>query len=297
MKHKLFVGITSWNSELLLQHCIESVKKTTKGLAVEIAVLDNCSQDASAKIASQQGVTLISKQCSQADALNKLFHLSSAEYTLLIHADVILLSPDWFDVCTSYINTETVMVSPEDIGCGPLTRPFGLDKPESSFMFFHTEAIKIIRKWHFKKLYKCPIFANRKLDFYGLHITHSLPEQLQAKNKRWQAMRVLHSNIKKQKQYKPSFQPEVWAEELEYLQYGLGNFYALNGIITHYHNWYDRLYASDKMKKLLTTEQDGKGFPVDFIKNYTNRFLCDYKNKQLELPDVNQQVRQPKSIV
>lgn len=41
--------------------------------------------------------------------------------------------------------------------------------------------------------------------------------------------------------YVPNFKPKYWGETLSYLRYGLGNFYSLNGHITHYHNWFDRV--------------------------------------------------------
>ena len=32
----LFVGVTTWNSELFLPHCLESIRRTTGGLKMQI---------------------------------------------------------------------------------------------------------------------------------------------------------------------------------------------------------------------------------------------------------------------
>ena len=47
----LFVGVTTWNSELFLPHCLESIRRTTGGLKMQIGVADNRSTDRSVEIA------------------------------------------------------------------------------------------------------------------------------------------------------------------------------------------------------------------------------------------------------
>lgn len=46
---QLFVGITTWNSELLLPICLDSLRKTA--VDAEVVVLDNFSLDRSQEIA------------------------------------------------------------------------------------------------------------------------------------------------------------------------------------------------------------------------------------------------------
>jgi hypothetical protein len=41
MKRELFVGVTTWNSELFLEHCLRSIHKTTDGLQVRIGVAED----------------------------------------------------------------------------------------------------------------------------------------------------------------------------------------------------------------------------------------------------------------
>src|ERR1700740_1854846 len=103
-RQTVFVGVTSWNSEAFLGHCIDSVKRTTDPASTRIVVLDNNSTDSSRDIAESRGIEVINRTCNQPQALNILFELSRSNYTLLIHSDVILLSERWLDVCTSYFN-------------------------------------------------------------------------------------------------------------------------------------------------------------------------------------------------
>ena len=104
---ELFVGITSWNSALFLPHCIQAVRANTTDVRTEIVVLDNLSEDGSADIARAHGTNVIEERCTQPDALNRLFLLSRSRYTLLMHVDVILLDPRWFDLCRSKLGKNT----------------------------------------------------------------------------------------------------------------------------------------------------------------------------------------------
>src|SRR5262249_59909252 len=89
-----FIGITSWNSEGFLGHCIDQVHRTTRGRA-RVVVLDNVSTDRSAEVARARGAEVIVRKCSQPRALNALLAMSRSRYTLLIHSDVILLHDNW----------------------------------------------------------------------------------------------------------------------------------------------------------------------------------------------------------
>jgi glycosyltransferase involved in cell wall biosynthesis len=97
-----FIGITSWNSEGFLGHCIDQIKKTTRGRA-RVVVLDNESTDRSAEMARTRRAEVIVRKCTQPQALNALLAMSRSRYTLLIHSDVILLSDDWLDLCAAEI--------------------------------------------------------------------------------------------------------------------------------------------------------------------------------------------------
>src|SRR5262245_27375326 len=99
MKDDLFVGVTTWDSELFLEHCLRAVHRTTEGLRIRIGVVDNLSTDRSVEIARDMRAQVHLEHCSQAIALNRLLSMSRAQHTLLIHSDVILLSPDWYETC------------------------------------------------------------------------------------------------------------------------------------------------------------------------------------------------------
>lgn len=285
----IFVGITSWNSQLFLPHCLRSLMDTTQGQNISICVLDNNSTDDSVAIARSFGVDVIEMGCTQPQALSFLLNHSRADYTLLIHSDVILIDPRWPLLCMEKINSSVVLVSPEDIGCGPMTRPFGLNMPESSFMFFNTKLIKKCRHLGISTS-RNRFFLHYEFDFNGDHVTHNIPATLSRQGFRWFAMNVLTSNVVSEPLFIPSKPPAVWSDELMYLRYGLGNFYSIDGIITHYHNWYDRI--STRSHSVVGAAESKKDFPADFIHDYTLRFLSDYQQSNLDLPiDLN--IRRP----
>jgi len=285
----IFVGITSWNSQLFLPHCLRSLQETTKGQDISICVLDNNSIDDSVSIARSFGVEVIQMGCTQPQALSFLINYSRADYTLLIHSDVILIDSRWPSLCIEKINGSVVLVSPEDIGCGPMTRPFGLNMPESSFMFFDTKRIKKCRHLKIFPTRNRP-FPYCELDFNGNHVTHNIPATLSRHGFRWFAMNVLTSNLVHEPLFQPSNPPAVWSDELAYLRYGLGNFYSIDSVITHYHNWYDRI-ATISQPAPGSIERK-KDFPTEFIYDYTDRFLSDYRENKLDVPiDLN--IRRP----
>src|SRR5262245_62100297 len=111
MKDELFVGVTTWNSELFLEHCLHSIHLTTEGLRIRIGVVDNFSSDRSVQIARDMRAAVRVERCSQAVALNRLLSMSRARQTLLIHSDVILLSPDWYVICSRHLTGSVALVA------------------------------------------------------------------------------------------------------------------------------------------------------------------------------------------
>lgn len=280
---QLFVGITTWNSETLLPICLHSLRKSTAD--AEIVVLDNLSDDATPEIARSFGAKVVAKRCGQADALDELARMSRKPFTLLIHADVVLISPDWLKTVVARLNGDCVLVSPEDIGCGPYTRPWGKDKPESSFMCFRTEVLSKLTTRRWARRLGLPYYRNR-VDFYGEHITYALPAQLQNARLNWCPMRVHTSEYMEEPFYTPDFPLQHWTPELGHLRYGLGNFYSLDGVVTHYHNWYDRrINKSKQFDPHATLEIGGGGVPVAYLKAYTDNFVNDYGKNCVSVPD------------
>lgn len=292
MKHDLFVGITTWNSEQFLAHCLASVRRTTGGLSTQIGVVDNLSQDRSAEIARDHGATIRLEHCSQAIALNRLLEMSTARVTLLLHSDVILLSPDWYATCVGHLTENVALVSPEDIGCGPLTRTYGRGMPESCFMLFDTEKALRARTWGWTRRRGVP-WPRQHLDFDHYYVTHDLPETLARRGYGWKPMRVHASPKERVAVYEPPFTPEYWSEEFSYLRYGMGNFYSLDGCITHYHNWFDRVPKDVPVDSLETTEGDGRGLPLAYLSLCTRRFIDDLQSGTLVLPSPDEPQPEP----
>ena len=283
MKDELFVGITTWNSELFLEHCLRSVHRTTDGLRVQIGVVDNFSTDKSVEIARDMRAEVRIEHCSQAIALNRLLSMSRARHTLLIHSDVILLSPDWYSICSSHVVGPVALVSPEDIGCGPLTRPYGAGMPESCFMFFDTVKAKRARVVTWSRRRGVP-WPHVRLELDHHYVTHDLPKALERRGYSWCPMKVHASPKETEPIYRPPFTPEYWSEELSYLRYAMGNFYSLDGQITHYHNWFDRVPKDVDMNSFETTEGNGKGLPLAFLSLGTRRLIEDLEAGRVILP-------------
>jgi glycosyltransferase involved in cell wall biosynthesis len=291
LKPGIFIGITSWNSELFLSNCINSILKNTNNDDLEITVFDNSSKDGSVAAARALGANIIVGQCSQKEALNNLVSRSRSELTLLIHADVILLNHSWLSICTRHLVGDTALVSPEDIGCGPLTRPFGVDKPESSFMLFRTDALSRLRQLRWRRKWKLPLLR-REVDFDGAHITHNLPSVLEKAGYSWRPMAVHWSDQVDEPIWTPDGKPHVWSDELGRLRYGLGNFYSLDGVVTHYHNWYDRRV----LKVHGDTVRVRSDFPADYVNAYTEAFLRDYVSNSIVIPSAELTKRKPAAL-
>jgi glycosyltransferase involved in cell wall biosynthesis len=295
-EYDLFIGITTSNSNMFLPYCLKAIYNTTKNITKRIVVLDNYSKDNTVSIAHNFGVEVNIQPYNQPDALNALYNKSSAMYTLLIHADTILLSDQWFELCRSKMSDDVTLVSPEDIGCGPYSRPFGTGMPESSFLFFNTHKMKRARIIRIMRYFRLPI-PRWVIDFYGEHVTHSLPKRISQMGLSWYAMNVHISELVKLPIYRPHVEPIpfnwVWTEELGHLRYGLGNFYSIDGIITHYHNWFERISLQDNLDPLSTTNPDNRGFPIEFIKIYTMAFISDYSNSRLVIPEAVKTDRKP----
>ena len=287
MQDDLFVGITTWNSELFLEHCLRSILRTTDGVRIHIGVVDNFSSDRSMDIARDMGAEVRVERCSQAIALNRLLSMSNARHTLLIHSDVILLSTDWYATCSRHLTGPVALVSPEDIGCGPLTRPYGAGMPESCFMLFDTTKARQARTVMWSRRRGLP-WPNLRLDLEHHYVTHDLPKTLAQRGYTWCQMKVHASPKESEPTYTPPFTPEYWSEELSYLRYAMGNFYSLDGKITHYHNWFDRVPKDVPMNSLETTEGNGKGLPLAFLSVGTRRLIEDLEGGRVVLPSPNE---------
>src|SRR5207248_2355027 len=151
MARDLFVGVTTWNSAGFLPTSLAALRRFTDERTTRLVVLDNCSTDDTAAIAKNFGAEVVKRMSSQSMALGDLFNFSRSELTLLIHADVVLLHERWLDACERHLTGNVALVSPEDIGCGPYTRPWGAGKPESSFLLFRTSLARRTRIWQIRQ--------------------------------------------------------------------------------------------------------------------------------------------------
>ncbi len=93
--------------------------------------------------------------------------------------------------------------------------------------WYRTQRFKI--KWPWKGL-----------NFSGPHVTHDLPREITAAGLSWTPMQVWESPLAKEPIYRCEFPAANWQPRYANYEYGFGNFYSLDGHLTHYHNWYNR---------------------------------------------------------
>jgi glycosyltransferase involved in cell wall biosynthesis len=279
----LFIGITSFNSARFLSACLKSIANTTDGLQVRVGVIDNCSTDASAAVAREAGAEVEVRACSQPDAINRLLNRSPAPFTLVVHADVVLLGDRWFDTCRGPLRENCVLVSPEDIGLGPFTRGYP-GMPESSFLLFATKPARRARLLYWKRRWRVVRIPWRGLDLYGPHVTHRLPACLARSGYTWHAMRVHTSPRTEVPIYECMLDAANWKPEYARYCYGFGNFYSLDGQVTHYHNWYNRI--DEGISADSTAVHPTDHLPLAFMQVYGTRFLDDYLAGTIRLPQI-----------
>ena len=283
MATELFVGMTTWNSGTFLRASLGGVRNTTDAKRTRLFVLDNFSTDDTVEIARSFGAEVVQRRSGQAMALADLFNFSRSEFTLLIHADVVLLSDRWLDVCRRHLTGNAALVSPEDIGCGPHTRAWGKEMPESSFLLFRTALARKTRQWYRRRRMMLPM-PYRAVDFTGDHITYNLPRRLAEHGLTWTKMQVLTSTRGESPIYTPNFHAPMWKPELAMYRYGLGNFYALDGVVTHYHNWYERALEQVEDDSERTLPEHAGGLPVAFLQTYSRNFLGDLARGAVDVP-------------
>jgi len=285
MAAELFVGITTWNSATFLPASLGSVRKTTDAKKTRIVILDNYSTDDTAAIAKSFGAEVVLRRSGQAAALVDLFNWSRSEFTLLIHADVILLNERWLEVCRARLTGNVALVSPEDIGCGPYTRPWGKEMPESSFLLFRTALARKTRRWFRRRRFGLHL-PYRGIDLSGDHVTYNLTRRLNERGLTWVKMDVLTSTRVREPIYTPRFDAPMWTPELAMYRYGLGNFYALDGVVTHYHNWYERALEQVAEDSDRTLPPKSGGLPVAFLQTYSRSFLDDLARGAVDIPRI-----------
>ena len=94
--------------------------------------------------------------------------------------------------------------------------------------------------------------------------------------------------------YEPPFILEYWSSELSYLRYGMGNFYSVDGCLTHYHNWYDRVPKNAPLDSRETTEGEGKGLPLAYLSLCARNFIEDLETGRLVMPSPHEPQREPR---
>jgi hypothetical protein len=74
----------------------------------------------------------------------------------------------------------------------------------------------------------------------------------------------------------------------------MGNFYSLDGQITHYHNWFDRIPKDARIDSFETTCGNGKGLPLAFLSLGTRRLIEDLNAGCLIVPSSDEPQPEPR---
>ncbi len=285
---ELFIGITTWNDAEFVKRSVPALQRSLAGTDFEIAAWDNASIDNTVETLQACGVSRVTRRrCAQGDALNGLLAMSTAPYTLLMHSDVFMLAADWFPRLTARMReTGAALVSPEDTGQGNMRRAAFVGMPESSFMLFDTAQVRRCLEWApvplqlAKNLVRYRyIYALHRFNFDVNHITHRMPAIFARHGLNWLPMRPLAST-RLETPWFPTVGDEV-TEAMGHFDYGDGNFYQFDGVVTHYHNWLARYLGPNAR-------------PLDRIPNtfhaygegYTRRFITDFDHGTVRIPPI-----------
>ena len=117
----LSVVIVNWNTRELLRQCLTSIHQASVGLAVEVIVVDNASQDGSAELVAAEfpHVGLIRNQTNLgfARANNAAAMQSQGRYLLFLNSDTVV-RPDSLRVLIAFLEAhpEVGMVGPRLLG-------------------------------------------------------------------------------------------------------------------------------------------------------------------------------------
>src|SRR5574343_266997 len=91
---KLSIIIVNYNVKYFLEQCLYSVRKASKGIAMEVIVVDNNSVDGSVEMLKDkfQDVILIEnkKNTGFSVANNQGIEISTGEYVLLLNPDTVV---------------------------------------------------------------------------------------------------------------------------------------------------------------------------------------------------------------
>ncbi|MDX2361453.1 MAG: glycosyltransferase [Crocinitomicaceae bacterium] len=108
--YKLSVIIVNYNVQYFLDQCLESVKKASKNLPIEIIIVDNNSVDGSIEMLQEKhnDCTLIINKDNVgfSKANNQAIHLSKGEYVVLLNPDTVV-AEDTFEKTVAFMDVHS----------------------------------------------------------------------------------------------------------------------------------------------------------------------------------------------
>ena len=105
---ELSIIIVNYNSRLLIEQCLQSLQKATRGLNTEIIIIDNHSTDGSEDflqtLSPNHTVIFNNQNIGFAKACNQGFLQSSGKYVLFLNPDTVV-SENCFEKCISFFES------------------------------------------------------------------------------------------------------------------------------------------------------------------------------------------------
>lgn len=170
---KLSIIIVNYNVKYFLEQCLNSVRKSTKGITSEIFVVDNNSVDGSLKMLREKfpGVELIANKNNVgfSKANNQAIQKASGEYILLLNPDTVV-EDDTFKKCIDFMDDH------QDAGGLGVMMLDGKGKflPESK-RGFPSPATSFFKAFGFSKLFpKSRLFGKYHLGYLDKNKTHQV---------------------------------------------------------------------------------------------------------------------------
>jgi GT2 family glycosyltransferase len=115
------VIIVNYKTPALLLRCVQSIVKHTKGVAYEVVVVDNHSEDNSRELLEAHGLKVVWKDSSYnsgfARANNMGLKMAQGNYALLLNSDAFLQNDALTGLWNYYRQLETTQQKPGLLGC------------------------------------------------------------------------------------------------------------------------------------------------------------------------------------
>ncbi len=131
--------IPAYNAEATLESCLDSLKKQTVE-PVQVILVDDCSTDGTASIASEAGIQVLHSPLRGGPAMARNAGAESAEGDIILFLDAdVIVPPDLIEKIEGYYNSDSSTVAVQTF-YSPYCPAANLVSRYQNFYYFHTLA-------------------------------------------------------------------------------------------------------------------------------------------------------------